>query len=109
MPRISDKRRLENELASTMEVVALAMLLDSDSDSETEEDYYDLLDTLATAHDAISDSRYLNRGTRGSAGRLPIEEAIAEYLRHPDHSFVANFRMHQESFWALVDLLHERG
>ena len=29
MPRISEKRRLENEIASTMEAVALAMLLES--------------------------------------------------------------------------------
>ena len=34
MPRITDKRRLENELASTMEEVTLAKLLDSDFDSE---------------------------------------------------------------------------
>ena len=33
-PRISDKCRLENELASTMQEVAIAMLLDSDSDPE---------------------------------------------------------------------------
>ena len=110
MPRISEKRRLENELASTMEGATLAMLLDSDSESEeVEEDYHDLLSTLALAHDAISDLRYLNRGTRGSAGRLPIEEAIAEYLKYPDRSFVVDFRMHRESFWILVDLLHERG
>ena len=110
MPRISEKRQLENEIASTIEVVALAMLLDSDSESEeVEEDYDDLISTLALAYHAISDSRYLHRGSRGSAGRLPIEEAIAEYLSYPDRSFLANFRMHRESFWALVDLLHERG
>ena len=110
MPRISEKRQLENEIASTIEVVTLAMLLDSDSESEeVEEDYDDLLSTLGLAYHAISDSRYLNRGTRGSAGRLPIEEAIAEYLNYPDRSFLVNFRMHRESFWALVDLLHERG
>ena len=34
MLRISDERRLENELASTMQEVALAMLLDSDSEPE---------------------------------------------------------------------------
>ena len=34
MPRISEKRRIENQLASTMEAVTLAMLLDSDSESE---------------------------------------------------------------------------
>ena len=110
MPRTSEKRRLENELASTMEGATLAVLLDSDSESEeVEEDYYDLFSTLALAHGAISDLRYLNRGTRGSAGRLPIEEAIAEYLKYPDRSFVVDFRMHRESFWVLVDLLHERG
>ena len=48
MPRISEKRQLENEIASTIEVVALAMLLDSDSESEeVEEDYDDLSSTLA--------------------------------------------------------------
>ena len=81
MPRISEKRQLKDEIASTIEVVTLAMLLDSDSESEeVEEDYDDLLGTLAFAYHAISDSRYLNRGTRGSAGRLPIEEGLAEYL-----------------------------
>ena len=59
MLRISDKRRLENELASTMQEVALAMLLYSDSepeevlDSESEcggdsDSNYDLLGTLAS-------------------------------------------------------------
>ena len=72
MPRISDKRRLENEPASRMQEVALAMPLDSDSgpeedlDSEPEgysdSDYYGLLGALALAHGAISDSRYLDRG-----------------------------------------------
>ena len=86
------------------------MLLDSDSESEeVEEDYDDLLSTLALAYHAISDPRYLNRGTRGSAGRLPIEEAIDEYLSYPDRSFLVDFRMRRESIWALVDLLHERG
>ena len=88
MPRISEKRQLENEIASTIEVVALAMLLDSDSESEeVEEDYDDLISTLALAYHAISDSRYLHRGSRGSAGRLPIEEAIAEYLSYPNPAF----------------------
>ena len=51
MPRISEKRQLENEIASTIEVVALAMLLDSDSESEeVEEDYDDLISTLALAY-----------------------------------------------------------
>ena len=55
------------------------MLLDSDSEAEeVEEDYDDLLSTLALAYHAISDSRYLNRGTRGSAGRLLFWEAIPE-------------------------------
>ena len=54
MPRISDKRRLENELAFAMEEATLAMLLDPDSESE--EDYYDFLCTLALAHNVISDS-----------------------------------------------------
>ena len=72
MLRIFEKRQLENELASTAEEATL------DSESEKVKNY-DLISTLALAHDAISDLRYLNRGTRGSAGRLPIEEAIAEY------------------------------
>ena len=38
MPRISDKRRLENELVPTMEEVALAMILASDSEPASEED-----------------------------------------------------------------------
>ena len=41
MPRISEKRLLENEIASTIEVVALAMLLESDSESEEVEEDYD--------------------------------------------------------------------
>lgn len=54
-----------------MEEETLAMLLDPDS--EPEEDYYDPLCTLAMtlAYDVISDSRYLDRGTRGPVGRLP--------------------------------------
>ena len=81
------KYRPENEIASTMVAVALAMQLGSDSESEEmEEDYDDLLSTLALAFHTISDSRYLNRGTRGSAGRLP-SEAIAQYLSYPDRSF----------------------
>ena len=105
------KRRIENELASTMEAVALAMLLDSDTEfeEETEEDYYDLLSTLALAHDAVAGPRYLSRGPRGSAGRLPIDEVITEYLRYPDQSFLVEFRMHRESFWTLADLLRQRG
>ena len=90
MPRISDKRRLENELASTIEEVALVMLLDSDSEPEEDSDYNDLLSTLAP-HDTISDSRYLYRGTQGFSGQLPIEEAIAEYLKYPYQSFLADF------------------
>ena len=79
MPRISEKRQLENKITSKIDAVTLAMLLDSDSESEeVKEDYEDLLGTLALAYHAVSDSRYLNRGSRGSAGRLPIEEAIAE-------------------------------
>ena len=46
MPRISEKRRLENEIASTMEANTLAMLLESDSESEeVEEDYDNWLST----------------------------------------------------------------
>ena len=60
-----------------MQEVALAMLSDSDSkhdseddlDSESEgnsdSDYYNSLGTLALAHDAISGSRYLDRGAGG--------------------------------------------
>ena len=90
-----------------MEGATWALLPDSDFESEVVENY-DLLSMLALAHDAISDLRHLSPGTRGSAGRLPIEEAIAEYLKYPDRSFVVDFRMHQESFWDLVDLLYER-
>ena len=107
---ISDKRRLENELASTMQEAAFAMLLDLDSEPEEVLDSdYDLLGTLALAHDAISSSQYLNRGTHGSAGRLPIDDAISEYLKYPDQSFVVDFRLHRESFFVLVNLLYERG
>ena len=110
MPRISEKYRIENELASTMEAVTVTMLLDSDIEfEEAEEDCYDLLSTLARTHDAISCLRYLNRGPPGSAGRLPIDGVIAEYLGYPDRIFVVEFRMHRESFWALAYLLHERG
>ena len=106
MPRISENRQLENEIASTNEVVTLAMLLDSDSESEeAKED--DFLRTLALAFHAISDARYHNRGTRGLAGRLLIEEAITEYLSYHDRSFLVDFRMHLETIWAVVDLLHE--
>ena len=97
MPRISEKRQLGNELVYTVEAAALAMILDSDSefDSEgVENDYYDLVDTLALVCHAISDSRYLNYSTRGSASRLPTEDAISEYLRYPDRSFVGDFRMY---------------
>ena len=56
MLRASDKRLLKNEIASIMEDVALAMLLGSGSEFEedSEEDSaYDLLSTLALAHDDI--------------------------------------------------------
>ena len=86
------------------------MLLVSDSESEeVEEDYDDLLSTLALTYHSISNSRYLNRGTRGSAGLLPIEDGIAKYLSYLDRSFLADFRMHRESFSVLVDPLHKRG
>ena len=86
------------------------MLLDSDSEAdEVEEDYDDLLSTLALAYHAISDSRCINRGTRGSAGRLRIEGAIAEYFSYPDRSFLIDFCMRRGSFWALVDLLKVGG
>ena len=103
---ISEKRQLENETASAMEAVALAMLLESNSESEeVEEDYDDLLSTWALAYHAISNSRCLIRGTRWW---LPIEEAFAKYLSYPDRSFVVDFRMHRE-LWVLVDLLHDRS
>ena len=79
-----------------MEDVAPAMLLGST-------DLRDLLSTLAPAHDTIFDSRHLNQGTRGSADWLPIEEAIAGYLKYPSRSFLVDFCMHRESFWILVD------
>ena len=62
MLRISDKRRIENELASAIGEEVLAMLLDTDSASE---ECYNILCTLAMAlvHDVISDSRYLDQGT----------------------------------------------
>ena len=72
-------------------------------------DNYGFPSTLALAHDATSDLRHFNPGTRGSAGRLPIEEAIAKYLKYPDRSFVVDFRVRWRGFWVLVDLLHERG
>ena len=97
MPHIPGGRRLGSELASAMEEATLAMLLNPDSESE--DDYYDLLSILALAHDAASYSRHLNRGTRGSAGRLPIEGVTAEYLTYPDRSFVVDSRMHRDSFW----------
>ena len=108
MLHISDKRRIENELAPAIGEEVLAMLLDTDSASE---EYYNILCTLtmALAHDVISDSRYLDQGTQGSAGRLPIGDAIAEYLTYPDRSFVVNFRMHRASLCVLIDLLHESG
>lgn len=69
MLRISEKRQLENELAST----TLAMLL-TDSD--------DLHSTLALAHHDTS---------RLSEGRLPIEGAIA------DRGSEVDLRMHRSS------------
>lgn len=42
-------------------------------------DNYGFPSTLALAHDATSDLRHFNQGTRGSAGRQLIKGAIAEY------------------------------
>ena len=84
MPRVFEKRQLEDELVSTMEAATLVMRLDSDSESgsgEVENDCYGLLDRLALVYRAISDPRYLNRCTRCSAGPLPIEDAIPENSR----------------------------
>ena len=54
------------------------MLLDPDSGFEEVGDY-NLLITLALAHDPVSGLQFLGCGARGSAGQLPIEEAIAEH------------------------------
>ena len=95
MSCISDKRLLER-ISSTVEEVALTILLDPDSereeDSEWDSDYCDSLSTPGLAHDTTSDPQYLSRGTRGSAGRPPIGGAIAGYLKYPDRSFLVTPR-----------------
>ena len=67
MPRVSEERQLEYEIASTMEAATLTMLFESDSEhGKAENDHYGLLSALALVQHAISDSRYLKRSCRGS-------------------------------------------
>jgi hypothetical protein len=40
---------------------------------------------------------------------LPIDDAISEFLNFPESSFLVNFRMKPESFWALIELLELKG
>ena len=79
-----------------MEAVTLAMLLDSDSGSEEAEELYDdMLRKLALAYRLTIPQ--------------PTQQALVELLSYPGRSFVADFRMHRESFLVLVNLLYERG
>ena len=89
MPRISEKRQLENEIASTIEAVTLAMLLESDSESEeVEGGYEDLLGTLALA--------YIPRSIR-----LTIPQPRHSRLRRPA-AYFSIFVYLSRTFFAVI-------
>ena len=82
----------------------------SDPNSEFEEVVnYDLLSTLAPAHDLASNLQRFKRGTRDSASRLPVEEAIAETSDTLAEALQLVSACAERAFWVLADLLHGRG
>ena len=101
MPRTSEKRQFENEIAPTMEVATFRPRPRAWGNRKRLS-YYDLLSAVDLVHHATSDSSI------AAVKALRVEETISEYLRYPDRNFVIDFRIHRESFRALVELLHER-
>ena len=75
----------------------------------TDDTYHFFVDDLLTLADTLAELRYLLPRSVGSAGRLSIDDTIGEFLDYPESSFLVNFRMRPESFWALVELLEQRG
>jgi DDE superfamily endonuclease len=107
MPRHTNKSLLESELSSLIEDELIRSLLEP---ALLDDDIYHFhLHDLVTLADNLANSRYLIPRSVGSAGRLPIDDTITEFLNFPESSFLVNFRMKPESFWALVELLEQRG
>jgi hypothetical protein len=73
-----------------------------------DESYHNSFPDILISSTTIHDSRYLNPRLNGSADHLSVD-TIAEFLMYPGESFLANFRMKQQSFQDLVQLLEEKG
>lgn len=107
MPRRTDKSLIERELNSLIKVELIRSLLNP---ALLDDEFYHLhLSDLVAIADTLANSRYLIPRSVGSAGRLPTDDTITEFLNFPESSFLENFRMKPESFWALVELLGQRG
>jgi DDE superfamily endonuclease len=107
MPRNTDKFLAENELSSLIEDEVVKSLLEPELLND--DAYHAYLDELLALADTLAGSRYLIPRSVGSAGRLSIDDAIMEFLHFPESGFLVNFRMMPQSFWALVELLEQKG
>ncbi|KAN0081008.1 hypothetical protein V8E54_004212 [Elaphomyces granulatus] len=107
MPRRSDKYLFEKKLRSMIKDELIRSLIEPVLLEDAV--YHNHLSDLVALADAIASLRYFNSRSIGSAGRLPINDVIAEFLNYPESPFLVNFRMMPESFWALVELLESKG
>ena len=107
MPRRSDKYLFEKKLRSIIKDELIRPLIEPVLLDDAV--YHNHLSDLVALADAIASLRYFNPRSIGSAGRLPINDVIAEFLNYPESPFLVNFRMMPESFWALVELLESKG
>jgi hypothetical protein len=108
MPRTTDKSLFESELSSTIKDELVKSLLEPKLLND-DTYYHSYLDELLALADTLAGIRYVIPRSVGSAGRLSIDNTITEFLNFPESSFLVNFRMMPESFWALVELLELRG
>ena len=107
MPRYTDKSLLESELSSLIKDEVVRSLLEPELLNDST--YHIYLDELVTLADTLASLRYLIPRSVGSAGRLSIDDTITEFLNYPESGFLVNFRMKPESFWALVEILEQKG
>lgn len=110
MPRFTDKKILQRQLNAIIWQLLLTPL--SEPIPFENLAINNLLEDLFTLLQALESFRYLQRRVYGSAGRLSSGdniEIIQQFLNYPTSAFLANFRMRQESFLALVELLTIRG
>ena len=78
MPRVSEKKRIQNDIDKMIRVELAAQLEDEETcGGTTEEEGDEFIDDLLETSLLVSSTRYGNARSAGSTGKLPLSSAIS--------------------------------